>query len=86
MTCLSTSAHGQWKTPDLRFSLRGEVKCVRGPSRRGASRAEEKSARNRACKVFHESRVTNHGLFSAGFGCRVGRKAGWRLRDAMGVC
>ena len=28
---------------------------------RGASRAEEKGARN---KIFHESRVTKHGLFS----------------------
>ena len=43
---------------NLPFSPRGEAKWVRGPSGRGASRAEEKGARNMACKVFHESRVT----------------------------
>ena len=40
----------------LHFSPRGEAKWVRGPSGRGASRAEKKGARNMACKVFHESR------------------------------
>ena len=44
----------------LRFSPRGEAKCVRGPSGLGASRAEEKGARKTACKVFHESRDTSH--------------------------
>ena len=42
----------------LHFSPRGEAKCVRGPSGRGASLAEEKGARNMAFKVFHESRIT----------------------------
>ena len=58
------------------FSPRGEVKCVRGPSGRGASRAEKKGARNVAFKVFHESRVTNHGLFIACSDRRVVRNAG----------
>ena len=42
----------------LHFSPRREKKCVRGPSGRGASRAEENGARNTACKIFHESRNT----------------------------
>ena len=47
-------------TSSLHVSPRGEAKCVRGPSGRGASRAEEKGACNFAFKVFHESRVTKH--------------------------
>ena len=33
------------------FSPHGEAKCVRGPSGRGASRAEEKVARSRTCQI-----------------------------------
>ncbi len=45
---------------NLHFSPRGEAKCVRGLSGRGASRAAEKGASNTAFKVFHESRITSH--------------------------
>ena len=37
--------------PNLHFSPRGEAKCVRGPSGRGASRAEEKGARRRTYQI-----------------------------------
>ena len=62
----------------LPFSPCGEGKCVRGLSGRGASRAEEKGARNMAFKVFHESRNTKHESrpFFACFGRRVVRNAG----------
>ena len=62
----------------LHVSPRGEAKWVRGPSGRGASRAEEKSARSTAFKVFHESRVTKHESrpFFACSGRHVVRNAG----------
>ena len=48
---------------DLHVSPRGEVKCVRGPPGRGASRAEEKGARRRTCQIASFTpRVTKHGL------------------------
>ena len=37
-----------WRKSDLHFSPRGETKWVRGPSGRGASRAEEKGACRRS--------------------------------------
>ena len=77
LTNTTNSLHPDALSSSLHFSPRGETKCVRGPSGRGASRAEEKGARNKAFKVFHESRNTafmfftnhetrntNHGLFS----------------------
>ena len=72
-------------TVNLPFSPRGDVKCVRGPPGRGASRAEEKGASraeekgagNMAFKVFsritrHESRPFNRVLRpSGGEKCRL---------------
>ena len=54
------------KRAGLHFSPRGEAKCVRGPRS------------NTVFRVFtnHESRNTNHGLFTAYFGRRVVRNAG----------
>ena len=74
-------------TPGLLFSPRGEAKCLRGPSGRGASRAEEKGARNMAFKVFHESRVTEHESrpFLACFDRRVVRNAGYPDRSNWGT-
>ena len=44
-------------TPGLPFSPRGEAKCVRGASGRGASRAEGKSAQ---LGLYGFSRITRH--------------------------
>ena len=68
----------------LHFSSRGEAKCVRGPSGRGASRAEEKGARRLARAGVLELYV-EHGKQAqrspggrmACFDRRVVRHAGW---------
>ena len=52
-----------WNCLSLHFSPRGEAKCVRGPSGRGESRAEEKGARRRTCRIASFTpRVKKHGL------------------------
>ena len=76
----------------LHVSPRGEAKCVRGPSGRGASRLARAGVLygSEAVKHFfwskpsplpevftnHETRNTNHGLFFACFDRRVVRNAG----------
>ena len=52
----------------LHFSPRGEAKCVRGPSGRGASRAEEKGASRLArAGVLAQSPPSPFGLANHGF-------------------
>ena len=46
------------RASSLHVSPRGEVKCVREPSGRGASRPRQQ----RGPLAFHETRDTNHGL------------------------
>ena len=59
MRCMATPC----KRLSLHFSPRGEAKCVSGPSGRGASRAEEKGARRRTCRIASFTpRVKKHGL------------------------
>ena len=48
LSCSPAVGYFFWSEPSLHFSPRGEVKCVRGPSGLGASRAEEKGARRLA--------------------------------------
>ena len=83
----------------LHFSPCGEAKCVRGPSGRGASQAEEKGTRRCTCQIVSftpRSRKTKHGLNASYlgatavslawvFGSRITRNGGFGLSGSLAV-
>ena len=78
--------------PSLHVSPRGEAKCVRGPSGRGASRAEEKGASRLARAGVLEQYVEHgkqaqrsHGGRIACFDRRVVRNTGYSPYASTGV-
>ena len=77
-SAVSTS-HSCWKITDsLHFSPRGEAKCVRGPSGRGASRLARAGVLEQYVEHGKQAQRSPGGRIAC-FDRRMVRKAGWQI-------